>query len=306
MSVWMCSGQGAQKPGMGTDLLDLPQVADTFTVLSKELGIDVALLAKDGTPEEVNGAVAAQALTMAVSVGVGRVLQDAGIRPDAIIGFSLGQISALVLAGVLSLEDAARLLKVRATAMDAACQKNPGGMVALMGASVEEARALCEAQAQGGVLVPANMNCPGQVVISGTPDALDRASAAWKDAGKKAVKLATAGAFHSPLMADAAQEVETFCASLDFAEPQVTLLCNTDARPFVAAEAAARLGAQVCSGVMFQQSVEALIAQGETDFVEVGFGGVLVNLVKRIDRGTTRAALGTREQLDAYMAEHGA
>ncbi len=303
MTVWLCSGQGAQKPGMGVDLFDLPQVADTFAVLSDELGIDLALLAKDGTPEEVNGAVAAQALTMAVSVGVGRVLQDAGFQPDAVVGFSLGQISALVLVEVLPLADAARLLKVRATAMDDACAANPGAMLALMGATVEDAQALCEAQAQGDVLVPANMNCPGQVVISGTCEAIDRAAAAWKEAGKKAVKLATAGAFHSPLMDAAAQEVEKFCAGLTFAEPRVTLLCNTDARPFTADAASARLSAQVRSGVMFQQSIEALIAQGQTDFVEVGFGGVLTNLVKRIDRSATRTAIGTREALDAYLEE---
>lgn len=306
MTVWMCSGQGAQKPGMGADLLDLPQVADTFQVLSSALGIDLVLLTKDGTPEEVNSAVPAQALTMAVSVGIGRVLQDAGLKPDAIVGFSLGQISALVLAGALPLSEAAQLLKVRANAMEQACSANPGAMLALMGASVEDAQALCEQHAQGDHLVPANMNCPGQVVVSGTCEAIDRASGAWKESGKKAVKLATAGAFHSPLMADAASEVEDFCTSLAFADPEITLLCNTDAQAFTADEAASRLGAQVRSGVMFQQSIEALLEQGEKSFVELGFGGVLTNLVKRIDRGTERTAIGSREQLDAYLAEHAA
>lgn len=301
MTVWLCSGQGAQKPGMGADLLDLPVVADTFGTISDALGLDLARLSREGSQDEVSEAVAAQGLTMAVSVGVGRALAEHGFAPDAIVGFSLGQISALVLAGALPLADAAALLRVRANAMAAACEESPGAMLALMGASVDDAEALCAQAAAGDVLVPANMNAPGQVVISGTCEAIDRAQEAWKAAGKKCVQLATAGAFHSPLMAPAASEVESFCATLDFAEPRVTLLCNTDAQPFTAGQAAERLGAQVRSGVMFEQSIRALLDAGETDFVEVGFGGVLANLVKRIDRGTTRTCIGTREQLDAYL-----
>lgn len=301
MTVWLCSGQGAQKPGMGSDLLDLPLVAETFDAMSEALGLDLRHLACEGTQDEINDAVAAQALTMVVSVGIGRVLKDHGFSPDAIVGFSLGQISALVLADVLSLSDAAELLRVRANAMASACEANPGAMLALMGADVQDAQALCEEAADGCVLVPANMNAPGQVVISGTCDAIDRAQQLWKDAGKKSVKLATAGAFHSPLMGSAAREVETFCATLEFSAPRFKLLCNTDAQPFDSRCAAQRLGAQVESGVMFEQSIRALLDEGETDFVEVGFGGVLVNLVKRIDRSTARTCIGTREQLDAYL-----
>ncbi|WP_165062983.1 ACP S-malonyltransferase [Adlercreutzia sp. ZJ154] len=301
MTVWLCSGQGAQKPGMGSDLLDWPLVSDTFDLMSAALDIDLKRLSREGTQEEINGAVAAQALTMAVSVGVGSVLKDAGFAPSAIVGFSLGQISALVLADVLSLSDAAALLRVRANAMARACEENPGAMLALMGATVEDARQLCCTVANGDVLVPANMNAPGQVVISGTCEAIERAQQAWKEAGKKCVKLATAGAFHSPLMSSAACEVKNFCDTLNFATPRFTLLCNTDAQPFDAEHAAGRLGAQVQNGVMFEQSVRALLEQGETDYVEVGFGGVLANLVKRIDRATTRTNIGTREQLDAYL-----
>ena len=301
MTVWLCSGQGAQKPGMGADLLDLPAVADTFAVMSDALGLDLAHLAREGSQDDVNGAVVAQGLTMAVSVGVGRVLEEHGLAPDAVVGFSLGQISALVLAGVLPLADAAALLRVRAEAMAAACVANPGAMLALMGASVADAEQLCEQAAEGCVLVPANMNAPGQVVVSGTCEAIERAQQLWKEAGNRSVKLATAGAFHSPLMTDAAREVEKFCGTLAFAEPRAMLLCNTDAQPFEAARAAERLGAQVESGVMFEQSISALLEAGETDFVEVGFGGVLANLVKRIDRSTTRTCIGTREQLDAYL-----
>lgn len=301
MTVWLCSGQGAQKPGMGADLLDVPEVAEVFATMSRVLGLDLERLSREGSADEVNEPQAAQALTMAVSVGVGMALKARGYAPDAIIGFSLGQISALVLADVLTLEEASRLLKVRSSAMAAACAANPGGMVALMGATLDDAEALCAEAAGSDVLVCANHNAPGQIVISGHADALERAQQLWKDAGKRSVRLATAGAFHSPLMESAAAEVEQFCASLEFREPAVTLLCNTDARPFLADEAASRLGRQVKSGVLFEQSVRALIDEGETDFAEVGFGGVLTGLVKRIDKSTTRTAVGTREQLDEYV-----
>lgn len=302
MTVWLCSGQGAQKPGMGADLLALPEVTDVFDVMSRELEMDLRQLACEGTPEEINQPEAAQALTMAVSVGVGLALKARGFAPDALIGFSLGQISALVLSEMLTLEEAAQLLKVRSSTMAAACTANPGGMVALMGATLDDAEALCAEAAGDDVLVCANHNAPGQIVVSGHNDALERAQQLWKDAGKRAVRLATAGAFHSPLMEPAAAEVERFCSSLAFREPAVTLICNTDAQPFLVSEAAARLGQQVKSGVLFEQSVRALIDEGETDFVEVGFGGVLTGLVKRIDKEATRVSVGTLDQFEAYIS----
>lgn len=302
MTVWLCSGQGAQKPGMGADLLALPEVANVFDVMSRELGVDLARLAREGSAEEINEPEAAQALTMAVSVGVGMALKARGFAPDALIGFSLGQISALALSEMLTLEEAAQLLKVRSSTMAAACVANPGGMVALMGATLDDAQALCAEAAGSDVLVCANHNAPGQIVISGHNDALERAQQLWKDAGKRSVRLATAGAFHSPLMEPAATEVERFCSSLGFRDPAVTVICNTDARPFLVEEAAARLGQQVKSGVLFEQSVRALIDDGETDFVEVGFGGVLTGLVKRIDKEVTRTAVGTLDQFEAYVS----
>lgn len=301
MTVWLCSGQGAQKPSMGADLLDIDEVAEVFKTMSEGLGLDLVHLAREGSADEVNDTEVAQALTMAVSVGLGRALRARGFTPDAIIGFSLGQMSALVLSGILSLEEATKLLKVRSASMAKACAQSDGGMVALMGATLDEASDLCAESAEGDVLVCANHNAPGQIVISGHNDALERAQAIWKEAGKKSVRLATAGAFHSPLMADAAEEVEKFCGSLQFSEPSVTLICNTDAKPFVVAEAAERLGRHVKSGVMFEQSVRALLDEGETDFVEVGFGGVLTNLVKRIDRSTTRVCVGNREAFDLFI-----
>lgn len=302
MTVWMLPGQGAQKPGMGADLLELPQVAQAFALASDVLGLDLADLSRNGSAEDVNRPFNAQALTTAVSVGTGRFLQANGLAPSAVLGFSLGQIGALALAGVLSDEQAFRLLKVRATAMAAACEQVPGGMLALLGADAQDAEELCKECAGGEVLLPANYNCPGQIVISGTEAAIECAGARWKELGNKASRLNTSGAFHSPLMEQAAEAVAEACADLDFREPEVPLICNTDARPFRANEAAARLAAQVKSPVRFSQSVEYLIAQGETDFLEVGFGAVLNGLVKRIDRTTNRMKAGTLDQVRDLLA----
>lgn len=303
MAVWMLPGQGAQKPGMGADLLELPQVAQTFALTSDVLGVDLADLARNGAVDEVNRPFNAQALTMAVSVGVGRYLQAEGVYPTAVLGFSLGQIGALALTGVLSDEQAFQLLRVRAAAMAAACEQLPGGMLALLGANAQDAEELCMECAEGEVLLPANYNCPGQIVISGAEAAIERAHARWKELGNKASRLNTSGAFHSPLMEQAAAAVAEACTDLDFYEPEVPLICNTDARPFRASEAAVRLSAQVKCPVRFSQSVEYLIAQGETDFIEVGFGAVLNGLVKRIDRTTNRMKAGTLDQVHDLLAQ---
>ncbi len=299
----MCSGQGAQKPGMAVDLLDIAEVHEVFEAVSEGLSLDLIALTSNGEAAEVNQAIPAQALTFATSVGVGRALQAQDLYPDAYVGFSLGQISALVLANVLSLDEGIALLRVRSEAMDMACKEHPGAMAALMGADAQTAQAVCDAAAQGEVLVLANYNAPGQIVISGKVSALERAEAIWREQGKKAVRLATAGGFHSPLMATAGDAVAAFCQTISFQEPTAPVICNTDAQEFVCAEAADRLSRQVQQGVQFEQSITSLINQGYTEFIEIGFGGVLANLVRRIDKGVTRKSVGNREQFDALIEE---
>ena len=305
MAVWMCSGQGAQSVGMGADLLDIPEVAQVFERASEVLDIDLVHLVREGSEEEVNDSFNAQALTMVLSVAIGRALLAQGKRPDALIGSSLGQISALAIAGILSLDDALRLLKVRASAMAQACEARDGAMLALLGATHEDADAVCATCAEGDVLLPANYNCPGQVVVSGDVAAIDRAEAYWKGMKKKCARLKTAGAFHSPLMQSASDALTTYFASDDapvFEEGTVTLICNTDAAPFKIDEAAERLSAQVISPVLFQQGIEALIAEGENEFVEIGYGGVLFTMMKRISKEADRKRVGTREQFDEYVS----
>lgn len=305
MTVFMFPGQGAQKPGMGADLLEVPEVAHVFKVASEVCGIDVAALSREGTAEEVNDAFNAQVLTVAVSVGAARALEARGIRPEAALGFSLGQISALMATGALSLEGGFSLLEVRARSMAQACKERSGAMYALLGATHEDARKVCAECAQDDVLVCANYNAPGQVVVSGDVAAIERAEAAWREAGKRGARLNTAGAFHSPLMAAASDAVRAKCADLAWRQPSAPVICNTDANAFEVSEAADRLARQVVSPVLFEQSVAALVAQGAAEFAEVGFGAVLNGLVRRIDKSASRVRVGTLGELDAFAAASG-
>lgn len=296
-------GQGAQKVGMGADLLVLPEVEETFEMAKKATGIDLVALSKEGDEAQINDALNSQILTSALSVGLARALLAKGITPDAIVGFSLGEISGLMVSGILTLEEGFALLNERSHALADACKKNAGAMLALLGATHEDAQSVCDACAEGDVLVCANYNAPGQVVVSGNVAAIDRAEAYWKEQSKRCSRLRTAGAFHSPLMEDAATRVGEFCKILSFKQPTFPLICNTDAQPFVVDEAIDRLSSQVKSSVMFEQSIQALSTKGESQFIEVGFGGVLTNLVKRIDRKADRIKIGTYAEWEKEVSQ---
>lgn len=282
MAVWLLPGQGAQKQGMGADVLDDEEARRVFRLGSDILGVQLERLTLHADAVELGDAFNAQAATMAVSVAAARVRLVRGETPDAIVGFSLGQISGLAVAGILSLEDTFMLLKVRSEAMAHACTERPGAMLALIGAAAEKAQEAVDASAQDQVLLVANHNSPDQRVVSGDVAAIERCESWVRQQGEKCVRLKTAGGFHTPLMHEAAEAVRKACAGLQFRNPTFPLLCNTDAQPFVVSEAADRLARQVESPVLFEESVGALLRQGETDFVEVGYGKVLTGLVKRI------------------------
>ena len=289
--VFMFSGQGAQKPGMGADLLDIPEVKGTFSCASDVLGYDVADLVLNAQP----------ALCV-LSVGIARALMARGVQPAAVLGFSLGQVSALAVSGMLSDEATFALVKARSELMAEAAAAHPGVMSALLKADEDGVAALCEQCAEGEVLVPANFNCPGQIVIAGAPAAVERAEAAWAEAGKRSSRLATSGAFHSPLMADAAAGLAAYLDNVEFSEARIPLVCNVTAAPLSAADARENLVRHLTSPVRFDASVAALTAAGADMFVEVGFGGVLANLVKRIDKTATRACVQDRASFDGCLA----
>ncbi|MEY8406086.1 ACP S-malonyltransferase [Adlercreutzia muris] len=303
--VFMASGQGSQKPGMGADLLDIPEVAATFACASDVLGRDVAALVRDAAPEELNDTRNAQIAISALSIGTGWALMARGVVPDALLGFSLGQISALVLGDMLDEGAAFALIAERSRLMGEAADENPGVMSAFLKITLAEAQELCAACAEGEVLVPANLNGGGQIVMAGTPAAVARAEEAWAASKGRFSRLATSGGFHSPLMAPAAEAFADYLAGVDFRASAVPVIGNVHGAPLEAATVREELVAHLVSPVQFEASVQKLAAAGAQMFAEVGFGGVLANLVKRIDRAAPRAAIQDRASFDAFVAENG-
>lgn len=308
-TVFMASGQGSQKPGMGVSLFGVPEVQATLECASDVFGRDIAALINsegDEAQAQLNETRNAQVAIAALSIGIGRALMARGIVPDALLGFSLGQISALALADMLSDEDAFKLIEVRSRVMDEAARSHPGAMTALLKADEESVAALCDRCAQDDVLAPANFNCPGQIVVAGSIDAIERAEEAWKADGGKLSRLATQGAFHSPLMESACGPFAEYLATVDFEEPSIPVICNTDATPLDVATVRQRLVDHLTHPVRFQQSVEMLVGKGADTFVEVGFGGVLSGLVRRIDKGAKRHCVQDRpsfEELEELWRE---
>ena len=305
--IYMCSGQGSQKVGMGADLLDVPEVAAVVECASDVLGRDMAsIMCAEGDDAQaaLDETRNAQAAIAALSIGIGRALAAREVLPSALLGFSLGQVSALALSGMLSDEDAFALIDVRSRVMDEAAREHPGAMSALLKADAASVQELCDACAQDEVLVAANYNCPGQIVISGDASAIERAELAWKDAGKRASRLATQGAFHSPLMASACEPFAAYLETVPFAEPEVPIICNTDAAILDAASVRERLVAHLISSVRFDESVRKLADKGAHTFVEVGYGGVLSGLIRRIDKELERHCVQDRETFDACVAAH--
>lgn len=305
--AFLCSGQGSQKPGMGADLLDIPEVAATFACAADVFGRDVAALCRAETSDQaeaLNDTRNAQAAIATLSIGIGRALMANGVVPAMLVGFSLGQVSALALAGMLSDEDAFRLIAERSRIMGETADAHPGCMSALLKGTPEEVEALCIEQAHGEVLAPANYNSAAQTVIAGTPEAVERAEAAWKEAGKRASRLATSGAFHSPLMTAAREPFATVLEGIDFAEPRIPVVCNTDASPLDATTVRERLVDHLTCPVRFQQSIEFAESRGTTAFVEIGFGGVLANLVKRCAPEAARMCVQDRVSYQECLASY--
>lgn len=299
--AFLFSGQGAQAPGMGADLLDVVEVGETVALASEVLGYDVADLLRNAPAERLNDTLYAQPATCVLSVGIARALMARGVAPQAVLGFSLGQVSALAVSGMLTDAETFALVAKRAELMAQAAKEHPGVMSALLKATPEEVKRVCDEEACRQVLVAANFNSPGQIVISGEVGAVERAEEAWAAAGKRFARLATSGAFHSPLMQKAAEGLDAYLSGVTFKEPAIPVICNTDACEMDAESARARLVAHLTHPVLFQQSVEKLSGEGIDCFAEVGFGGVLSNLVKRIERSAARPCVQDRESFDAFV-----
>ena len=283
MKAFVFPGQGAQFVGMGKDLYENNPVAkEMFDKANEILGFNITDLMFNGTDEDLRQTKVTQPAIFLHSVILAKTMGD-DFNPDMVAGHSLGEFSALVAAGALSFEDGLRLVSARAQAMHRACEKTPSTMAAVLALPDAKVEELC-ASVTEGVVVPANYNCPGQIVISGSIEGVDAACAKMLEAGaKRALKLKVGGAFHSPLMEPARAELADAIAHTDFHAPKCPVYQNVNAEPQTDPETIKKnLIAQLTAPVRWTQTIQNMIAAGADTFVEVGPGAVLQGLVKKI------------------------
>ncbi len=292
MNAYVFPGQGAQFVGMGKSLYEGTPLAKTlFEQANDILGFRITDLMFSGTDDDLKQTKVTQPAVFLHSVILARTLGD-DFRPDMTAGHSLGEFSALVAARALSFEDGLWLVSKRAQAMQKACEKAPSTMAAILGLPDEKVEQLCN-EITDEVVVCANYNCPGQIVISGTIAGIDAACEKMKAAGaKRALKLKVGGAFHSPLMEPARAELAEAIEETAFNSPICPVYQNVDARPQTDPDAIRRnLVAQLTSPVRWTQTVRNMVADGATRFVELGPGNVLQGLVKKIDASVATEGL---------------
>ena len=280
MKAYVFPGQGAQFVGMGKDLYESnEQARELFERANEILGFRITDVMFEGTAEDLKQTKVTQPAVFLHSVISALVL---GVEPEMVAGHSLGEFSALVVAKVLSFEDGLRLVAARAMAMQKACELNPSIMAAVLGLPDEKVEEVC-AQIDG-VVVPANYNCPGQLVISGANEAIDAACEKMKEAGaKRAMKLPVGGAFHSPLMEPARVELEAAIRATTYNKPICPVYQNVDAKPYTDPEELKRNSiAQLTGPVRWTQTVQNMVADGASSFRELGPGTVLQGLIKKI------------------------
>ena len=281
MKVYMFPGQGSQFPGMAKELYETNATArEMFDRANEILGFNITEIMFNGTAEELKQTKVTQPAIFLHSVILAMCSPD--FKPDMVAGHSLGEFSALTAAGALDFEDGLRLVSIRAHAMQKACEANPGTMAAILALPADKVEAICDEVE--GVVVPANYNCEGQIVISGSVEAVTEASEKMKAAGaKRALILPVGGAFHSPLMQSAADELAAGIESVKFSQPICPIYQNVTARPTSDPEEIKKnLLAQLTAPVKWTQTVVNMVADGASDFIEAGPGKVLQGLVAKI------------------------
>ena len=284
MNAFVFPGQGAQFPGMGKDLFESSAIAkERFHQANEILGFEITEMMFGEDAEALKQTKVTQPAIFLHSTILSEVMGDR-FQPEMVAGHSLGEFSALVAAGVFSFEEGLSLVSERALAMQAACNEAPGTMAAILGLEDEKVESICESTP--GVVIPANYNCPGQLVISGAVDAVENACEAFKESGaRRALLLPVGGAFHSPLMEPAKARLAKAIENTTFNAPSCAVYQNVTAKGTLDAdEIKSNLVAQLTAPVRWTQSVQQIIADGALHFTEVGPGKVLQGLVKKIDR----------------------
>jgi len=297
-------GQGSLEPGMGREIAEgFPEAMDVLVRASDAAGLDLVQLCFEAGEEELVETEVQQPALVATSLAMLAAIRKRGLKPDFVVGHSVGEFAALAAASAIKVEEAIVLVRERGLAMAEAARKNPGSMAAILGLEDETVERICRRIVN---VWPANYNCPGQVVVSGENPAVDEACAVAEDEGaKRAVKLRVSGAFHSPLVAKAADRLRPAIEKVKFSEPATPFMSTVTAR----IENARRMGPlvveQLTAPVRFTQAAQALVKEGVNTFVEVGPGNVLSGLVRRIDRSVKAIpvdSLAALERLEETLA----
>ncbi|KPK38993.1 MAG: hypothetical protein AMJ65_12135 [Phycisphaerae bacterium SG8_4] len=293
-TAFLFPGQGAQVVGMGAEIAKAFSVAaEIFERANDITGLDLSRICFEGPAEQLNSTTISQPAIFVASAAILEVLRTeaatSGIHPGVTAGLSLGEYTALYAAGLISFEDALLLVQKRGQAMQAAADASEGGMVSIIGLDEQTIRRLCADASQGELLVPVNFNCPGQIAISGTAAACQRAeSLADKYGAIKAIRLEVAGAFHTEMMSTAAEALREALSKCEIGEPsQTQTIANINADYYQSSEAIADgLAKQLTCPILWQQCAERLLADGVEEFYEIGPGRVLTGLMRRIHRKT--------------------
>jgi [acyl-carrier-protein] S-malonyltransferase len=290
-------GQGSLEAGMGRDIAEaIPEAMEVFERGSNAADLDLRRLCFEAEEEELVETEVQQPALVATSLAVLAAIRARGIKPDFVVGHSVGEFAALAAAGALRFEEAVAVVRERGLAMAEAARRNPGSMAAILGLDDEAVERICRRIVN---VWPANYNCPGQVVVSGENTAVDEAcEAAEEEGARRAVKLRVSGAFHSPLVARAADRLRPTLEKVRFAEPSAPFMSTVTARIETAKRMGPLLVEQLTAPVRFTQAAQELIREGVQTFVEVGPGNVLSGLVKRIDRNARTISVSNPESLE--------
>jgi [acyl-carrier-protein] S-malonyltransferase len=284
-------GQGSQEVGMGRAFAEaVPESSTVYREASEATGLDLEQLCFEGPIERLTETEVQQPALVATSIACLRAVEAIGLRPDVVVGHSVGEYSALAACGALSDRDAVELVRERGLATAAAAAERPGAMTAIIGLDDAVVEELCSGIED---VWPANYNCPGQVVVSGENDAVDKLIAEATERGaRKAVKLRVSGGFHSPLVARAAERLRPALAKVPWRDPGTPYMSTVSARIEDAQRIAGLLAEQLTAPVRFTQAIAALVAAGVDAVVEIGPGQVLAGLVRRIDRTVRTVSVG--------------